>query len=602
MQQTLRPYLTAGTAIVGVSLIALIPASPHSPESPVHQHKAVTLTAADPITPYLDLITNTVNNLGALIGNTLQFPILSQLLNDPLGSLQNLPNVISLLLTFLPDINIDAAGLPAGISGDIPPLLFLTVGALSPLVTVGNALFGVTADVLNVLNDPLGAISALLGSPAILANAFLNAQDGIGIVGLTLPVFNGILVPGQSLDTLVDVGQLADNVGLGDQTLSGLADQFGLGDQQLATIAISLFDALGLGDQTPVDLANAVGLGGMQVTDVATAVLNALGIGQLTPAGLVEQLGGGDQTVAGVVTNVLDALGLGDQNAIQLLDATSLGTATVGGALAGLLGGLGQSDLTVGQFVTELGLADLSVQDIGNATQLTNTSVGSILSNLGFNLNLNNLISSTGGDTTGINAQLVSLMPNLNDMTLASILAGQGLQPDTTVLDILSMPPADGGTPLADQTLSAVLEQNQTTFSDLLTNAGLGTSDLDTVVNQLLGTTTVATLLSGLGLDAESISTVVSNLPTDTTVSDLLSTLPWGTTDLDTLATSLLGSTTVDSLLTDLGLTNTIIDDVLTQLGVAGIQVLNTDIGDFFGIVPALLNGLPEQIAQALGA
>lgn len=594
-------HVAAGVAVAGVGLIAFASTAPEHSGALVPKHADIALTATDPVTPYLDLISNTADNLGALIGNTLKFPILTQLFSDPIGSLQHLPNVLTLLLTIQPDITVDTSALPVSITGDIPPLPEAALAALSPLVTVGNALFGVSADALNVLNDPVGAVTAILGAPATLVDALLNGRDGIGIVGLTVPVFNGILVPGQSLDTPVALGQFADNTGLGDQTLGGLTDHFALGDKQLAAIATNLLDALGVGHRTPVDLADAIGLGDKQVTDVAAALLDALGIGQLTPVGLVDQLGGGSLTAAGALTNLLDALGLGDQNAIQLLDATGIGGVTVGSALASLLDGLGQSDLTLGEFLTEAGLADISVQDVIDAGQLSNTSVGSILSSLGFNLNLNDFISATGGDTTGISGGFINLMGPLNDLTLTRILAGQGLQPDTTLLDILSKPPADGGIPPADQTLGTLLSQDQTTFGELLTSAGLGGDDLDSVVDKLLGDTTVVSLLSSLGLDEQDLSGLLRSVPNDTTVSDLLAGLTWGNTDLDTIATGFFGTATVNSVLADLGLTNTTVSEILTGWGVADVGILNPDVGEFFGLVPALLNGLPEQIAQALG-
>ena len=90
--------------------------------------------------------------------------------------------------------------------------------------------------------------------------------------------------------------------------------------------------------------------------------------------------------------------------------------------------------------------------------------------------------------------------------------------------------------------------------------------------------------------------------PNATTISDVLTAFGLADTDMDTLVDNLFGTTTVNQLLTDLGLNTVTIDGLLTELGLADVAILDTDIGDFFGFIPALLNGLPQQIAQALGA
>ena len=513
MQQQRRSHLTTGVVAAGVSLIAYTQVPPPDLASPVVHQQQVMLTAADPLTPYLDLLTNTATNLGALATNTLQFPILTQLLDDPLGSLQNLPNVINLLLTFLPEVSIDSDALPLGITVAMPPLTDIALAALSPLITVGHQALSIGSDVLNVFDDPLQAISAVLAAPATLLDALLNGNLGINVIGLNIPLFNGLLVPGQALDTTVSLMQLADNIGLGQLTLTELFSKYPIGDAPVANVATGLLDALGLGQQTPVDLVNAIGLGGTEVTAVVAALLDALGIGESTPVELVNQIGVGGQTVASVAVNFLDALGLGQQTPVQLLDALPLANVTVGETLAGLLNGLGQADLTVGEFVTELGFADVTIGDILNAGQLTNTSIGSMLSALGFSITLNDFFQATGGPPVNPGGDLINLMLILDTISLQDILANQGLGPDTTLLDILSAPPPDGGTPLADQTLTTLVEQNQTTIHDLLVGAGWGEQNLDAMVTSMLGGTTVSALLSGLGLNEQDLSDMIRDLP-----------------------------------------------------------------------------------------
>ena len=80
-----RAYLTAGIAAVGAGAIALSPVQPATGYAAPVEHRIIAdpgnllLTSSfDPITPWVDTITNSIDNIGALIGFAFEkpFPIL----------------------------------------------------------------------------------------------------------------------------------------------------------------------------------------------------------------------------------------------------------------------------------------------------------------------------------------------------------------------------------------------------------------------------------------------------------------------------------------------------------------------------------------------
>lgn len=96
MQLTLRPYVTAGVALAGASVIAISPISPvtpdiHAPTISTHS-AAVDLAAAvnpigDPISAWVTTLANAGQNLGALGGQVIDngAPILTQIIANQVG-------------------------------------------------------------------------------------------------------------------------------------------------------------------------------------------------------------------------------------------------------------------------------------------------------------------------------------------------------------------------------------------------------------------------------------------------------------------------------------------------------------------------------------
>ena len=97
MYTTLRPYATAGVAMLGASAIAIAPVvvSPVLPDIRVAS-PAVHLSAAiDPLTPLLDLFNKSEVNVAGLVAAWLEAPapVLQQVIANQIGYLGQLPDI-----------------------------------------------------------------------------------------------------------------------------------------------------------------------------------------------------------------------------------------------------------------------------------------------------------------------------------------------------------------------------------------------------------------------------------------------------------------------------------------------------------------------------
>ncbi|MBP1816684.1 hypothetical protein [Mycobacterium sp. OAE908] len=249
MQVAVRSYLAAGIATVGASAIVLSPVSPVVPRDmplpPVEVSIPVELAAAvNPIQAYLDLVNNTVKNLSSVGQTILQdpAPILRQILTNQFSSAgellsalqqaggQLLDNVSTIVPQQLQEALANlAAGNIVGVGQNVvniitQPVLFpaLTllpaiqtfleqpvanllavtqqfttiaalggIGLLEPLVSTVNATAQAIQNIVDAAKglDPVGAVSAIVAVPAIVANGLLN---GFGFDG-------GVLSPGLGL-------------------------------------------------------------------------------------------------------------------------------------------------------------------------------------------------------------------------------------------------------------------------------------------------------------------------------------------------------------------------------------------------------------------
>ena len=95
MRNALRPYMTAGVAVVGASAIAITPVIATPPD--VQIVNPAVHRSASPLDAYVETVREALENLEALLGSALALPAptgwtlelaLDSLFNDPSGDVQ----------------------------------------------------------------------------------------------------------------------------------------------------------------------------------------------------------------------------------------------------------------------------------------------------------------------------------------------------------------------------------------------------------------------------------------------------------------------------------------------------------------------------------
>jgi hypothetical protein len=538
MQQAVRPYATAGIALIGASMIAVTPLAVPPPKVQV---RPVQLVDA-----WSDLVTNTTANLDSIVSNASSSDItqlFNELVTNPFG-------VIEALANFDPTVTTDLTSLPATISVELPPGLELAIAGLG---ATGAAFTTLETVAQQLQTDP--SLSNISEGLATVLNSYLNGAQEVSLLdgAITIPLYNGLLAPETSANIDINLTSLIDALGLGntplsDLDLSSLLSQLGLGDLNLGT----LFDDLGLSDQglgtvlanltdpitTLGGLLNLLGLNGLDLPTLdLTTILDGLGLDtnvDLSSLDLntVLELFGINPTIATGLPGLLDAF-------LGSTDFTSEGLGSVVATLPTSLidGVLGPLNTTLGTLLDPL----LSVPVLG---PLLTTALSDAGLNFDSLLDASNLEAALNGITIGdllgagpsIDATVSTLLGDLGvsvptDLSIGNILEGLGFSPDTGAL----------------------------TLGDLL-------GDLGTVANPILGLD-ITDLLNGLNL---------GNLLGDLGLSDL---------PLD---------------LTNLGdLSNLNLGDLLGDLGLGDLA--NVSVEPLGGFDTLLVDLVPGQILAALG-
>ncbi|MFZ0715783.1 MAG: hypothetical protein WAN02_16515, partial [Mycobacterium sp.] len=340
MQEALRPYATAGIALVGASMIAV---TPMVTPPPAPQVRSVKLVDA-----WSELISNTTANVDSIISNASSSDItqlFSQLATNPFG-------VIEALANFDPTVTTDLTSLPATISVELPPGLELAIAGLG---ATGATLTTLETVAQQLQTDP--SLTNLSEGLATVLNADLNGTDSISLLGgaITIPLYNGLLAPETSADINISLTSLIDALGLGntpltDLDLSNLLSQLGLGDLNLG----SLFGDLGLSDKglgtVLADLTNPI--------TTLSGLLNLLGLNGLDLPSLS-------------LTNILSGLGLDTNVALNNLNLDQVLTDFDINPTAdvGLVG-----------FLNDVGLSGLTSESLGSL--LGTTALDSIVTNI----------------------------------------------------------------------------------------------------------------------------------------------------------------------------------------------------------------------------
>jgi hypothetical protein len=559
MQEALRPYATAGIALVGASMIAVTPMV--LPPPPAAQVRSVRLVDA-----WSDLVTNTTANLDSIVSNASSSDI-TQLFNE---FLTNPFGVIEAFANFDPTVTTDLTSLPATISVELPPGLELAIAGLG---ATGAALTTLETVAQQLQTDP--SLSNISEGLATVLNADLNGTDTISLLGgaITIPLYNGLLAPETSANIDINLPDLINALGLGntpltDLDLSSLLSQIGLGDLNLGT----LFSDLTLDGGPLSDLGLGTLLAGL--TDPITTLgglLNSLGLAGLDLPSLS-------------LTNILSGLGL-DTN-------VDLSTLTLSDVLSdfGINSPLSDlSNLSLSSILSSFGV------DLPTGATLGATTLTGLLTDLNLNtLQLGTLLGDAGTAIGGPTETLINTLlaiptveTTLNQLNLGELLTGVTL--------------GNGGS-LSLDTLLGDLGINLPSNADL---ANIDISDVLTSLGITLpGNLDLGTLLGDLGL---------SSATGDLTLGDLLG-------DLGTVANPILGLDITDllnglnlgGLLGDLGLSNLPLDlsnlgdlsglnlgDLLGDLGLGNLASVSVE--PLGGFDTLLVDLVPQQILASLG-
>lgn len=530
MQQALRPYAAAGVVLVGAALIAVPPAAPPS-DVQVRPFQLV----AD---PYTELFTETVANLQNIANGADP-----QAITNVFGALFTNPHgVIDALTNLTPTVTTDLTSIPGQISVKLPPGLELLIAQLGAEAARLDAINGVVGQ---LTSDPSTAFTTLLNAPAVITNAYLNGQDNVSLLGgiITIPAFNGILAPLQTMNVDLNLTDLVNALGLGNLNLSSLD-------------LSSLLSQLGLGDLTLGGLFSDLGL-----SSDGLGTLLANGSSVTTLGGLLNFLGVGDLGLGSFsLTSVLSGLGL-DTN----VDLNNL-------SLNAVLGAFGINptvNMGLDTFLTDLGFGSFVNESLSTVlaslpSSFLQDAVGSLNSILD---TLLSPLTAVPGVTTLLNSLGLNLSSLLNVSDLETALSG------ITVGDLL------GGQSI-DQTVSTLLGDlgvavpNTLTIGGILEDLGFSSATGDLTLSQLLGD--LGNPILGLN-----ITDALNSVNLGSLLGDLgLSNLPLNLTNLGDLS----------------GLT---LDGLLGDLGVGDLANISVD--PFGGLITELVDMVPQQILAALG-
>jgi hypothetical protein len=495
MQLALRPWITASVALTGASLVALPPIAAVPPDVQVRDVR-LTDAATDILTPYEELFSNTSANLQSLSENVLAggFPALQQIIANQEGYFQqiiadpssvtqipgeiaaHLQAVINLLTNLTPEITTDVSHLPVQLSVDFPPAIDVLLGGIGPFVTTLDEIHDISGQLTST--DLTTLFTTLIDAPANILNAYLNGQDSLGVLGLDVPAFNGILVPEQPFDADLSLGNLINDLGLGNLSLGDLLNDLGLSNLDLSTLlgGLNLGDLindLNLGDLSLESLLGSQTLGGLlgdlglNNLDLSTALgslslgglvdalnLGDLGLGTFSLAGIADGLNLGDTSIG--LTSVLDAFGVGDTSLYTLSEniPALFQLTTIAGPVGPLVESIfkqftldqlvGVNSLNLDTLLTDLNLptVNLTLDGLLSALNISNLpltgafgdlNLGTLLSDLGLsNLNLDSLLGSIDLSTVLSNL-------GLSDLNLSSLVGDLNLGELLNNLDLTNL-------------------------------------------------------------------------------------------------------------------------------------------------------------------
>ncbi|PQE00707.1 hypothetical protein CYL16_08130 [Mycobacterium sp. EPG1] len=242
MYTTLRPYATAGIALLGASAIAVAPvvATPQLTDVRVAAPGVALSAAIDPLTPLLDLFNTSETNFAGLVNAWLEAPapVLQQIIANQISYVGQLPDIGAILeqmganvvaaaqAPFAEDVSSMAEmhqviydmilnGIPGAIEPAPPqlvPLLKFTTTYLSgalvglaglvmnPVLALGGGIHSVFASLTGENPDIAAAINTLINIPTAMVDAFLNGGQTMNVTPLLTALGMELPIPGMEVD------------------------------------------------------------------------------------------------------------------------------------------------------------------------------------------------------------------------------------------------------------------------------------------------------------------------------------------------------------------------------------------------------------------
>ncbi len=182
MHHALRPYATAGIALIGASIIVVTPVAAPPPSVQV---RPVQLVDA-----YSDLFANTVANFDNIVSGADSSDITAVFqcaLHEPARRDQRADEP-------RPHRYHGLTSVPLQIGVELTPALELGLAQLGAEGATAGAISDVVAQ---LQSDPSNALTILYEGAATILNAGLNGADNVSLLGgiIDIPLYNGILAP-----------------------------------------------------------------------------------------------------------------------------------------------------------------------------------------------------------------------------------------------------------------------------------------------------------------------------------------------------------------------------------------------------------------------
>ncbi|BBZ63863.1 outer membrane porin GjpA [Mycolicibacterium monacense] len=263
MELRLRPYATAGVALVGASAIAMAPLAPPLPDVKIASPSVNLSADIDPFTPWVNVFENAETNIADLIDDWAEapFPVLQQVIVNQLGYFSELPDFeliagqvlhnleAAVAVLYEQDLSTLGPGFVNGIPNpaikqlvfgllptfapalaDLQPLLDFSTSPLSgvlfglvgpvigPVLALASSIEAIVGNLTSEEPDVGAAFNTLINIPAAMADAFLNGGQVLNLtplvsaLDLDLPegteigiAFGGLLSPGGSIFNALDI-------------------------------------------------------------------------------------------------------------------------------------------------------------------------------------------------------------------------------------------------------------------------------------------------------------------------------------------------------------------------------------------------------------